>query len=251
MTQSRFWQAAPDFHGVIAEKGRWRVAVSPNGKRYLLQWAAPDGTFAVGGAGKTLGGLLKSAARSACDDWPGLLARLPAGLPHQASDYPRPWADEAAALRRRLAATSPDHEIYAGVLFRDGRSRWRVARNPLGSRFLIQERGRRLPVRWLDRVTGRRLSDVLGRARALGAPAWLLKRLATCPAFAADLGKEGLPELRGVVQASIFGPSRPRSGARGSVRAAGRRSGRGVGAPAQEARRATGGPLGASGGGLG
>lgn len=92
-----FWQDDPDYHGVLFRDGALRLAVSPNGKRYLLQERGADGRFVVVRWRKSLSALVAFLPEGI--KWDALVS-----LPDDPRAFVRPWADAMAAQSERLKA---------------------------------------------------------------------------------------------------------------------------------------------------
>jgi len=112
--ETRFWQMSDNYHGVIASDDPFRVAVSPNGKRYVLQvpWFDKElgVTFwAVVTWRKSLSKLLRDVPAR-------LAAKLPDDLPDDVAHFVRPWAHEMEATRRRFRQAIPTRDEFMGVI---------------------------------------------------------------------------------------------------------------------------------------
>lgn len=125
---SAFWQDAPGYHGVLAVVDPWRLAISPNGKRYLLQERDGD-CWTVRRWRKLLSLLLP--------DLPAdLRAVMPEGLPEWPETYPRPWVEAVEARRQRVERARWQSDAYAGEIRRCGNAR--VCIRADGQRYLLQ-----------------------------------------------------------------------------------------------------------------
>lgn len=144
---SRFWQASPDYHGALCEAGDCRLAVSPNGSRYLLQARLPSGFYRVRNWRNRLGLLLP--------DLPEELAEAVRLLPDDPGEVERPWRDEMRALSQRVRKSNVRRDDYSGVIAGDDRARLVIS--PKGERYLLQERG---PDRWEVLVTTKTVGRV-------------------------------------------------------------------------------------------
>ena len=114
LEKTRFWQMSDNYHGVIASDGPLRFAVSPNGKRYVLQSSLFDKecgvtVWAVMAWRKSLSMLLPDVPAR-------LAAKLPADLPDDPAQFVRPWAHEIEAMRRRLREAIPTRDEFMGVI---------------------------------------------------------------------------------------------------------------------------------------
>jgi hypothetical protein len=112
--QNRFWQISDNYHGVIASDDPFRLAVSPNGKRYVLQVPWFDKEH-----GLTFWALItwrKSLSKLLPDVPARLAAKLPDDLPDDPAQFVRPWADEIEATRRRFRQAIPIRDEFAGVI---------------------------------------------------------------------------------------------------------------------------------------
>jgi len=112
--KTRFWQISDNYHGVIASHGCLRVAVSPNGKRYLVQLSYFDKERGVTLWGvrrwrKSLSMLLPYVPAP-------LAAKLPDDLPDDVAHFVRPWAHEMEATRSRFRQAIPTRDEFAGVI---------------------------------------------------------------------------------------------------------------------------------------
>jgi len=117
-SNARFWQSAHEYHGALASAGDYRLAISPNGKRYQVQ----RDIEASGGSGFVVLKWRKSLSLLAQDMPPELLAVLPA-LPDDPLQYHRPWAGEMQAASERFNRANPVHCQYAGVIASGGHVR--------------------------------------------------------------------------------------------------------------------------------
>jgi len=144
---SRWWQASPDYHGALCEAGDCRLAVSPNGSRYLLQARLPSGFYRVRNWRNRLGLLLP--------DMPEQLAQAARLLPDDPGEVERPWRDEMSALSQRIRRSNARRDEYSGVIAGDERARLVVS--PKGNRYLLQERG---PDRWDVVVTSKTVGPI-------------------------------------------------------------------------------------------
>lgn len=109
--EKSFWQHEPEYHGSLVESGSYRLAISPNGKRYLLQERGGEG-FTVRHHRKRLHDLLP--------DLPQEIAAKVEGLPDDPTQYRRPWADAIEAQSLRLRRANYTRDEYAGVIATDG-----------------------------------------------------------------------------------------------------------------------------------
>ena len=159
--ETRFWQISDNYHGVIASDDPFRVAVSPNGKRYVLQvpWFDKEHglTFwAVITWRKSLSKLLRDVPAR-------LAAKLPDDLPDDAAQFVRPWAHEIEATRRRFRQAIPIRDEFAGVIAKGDVSRlvWLApvaegasrGRKPRGARYAFQSFKRGA---WRNDITARK-----------------------------------------------------------------------------------------------
>jgi len=159
--QNRFWQISDNYHGVIASDDPFRVAVSPNGKRYVLQVPWFDKEH-----GLTFWALItwrKSLSKLLRDVPAGLAAKLPDDLPDDPAHFVRPWAHEIEATRRRFRQAIPIRDEFAGVIAKGDVARlvWLApvaegasgGRKPRGARYAFQafKRGA-----WRNVVTARK-----------------------------------------------------------------------------------------------
>lgn len=131
--EAEFWQGSDVYHGEIARAGAHRLAVSPNGKRYVLQTGGPQG-WAVQRWRKALRLLLP--------DLPAELAALLPELPDDPERLPRPWAQEMVALSQRLHSVQLGGDSFAGVLWSAGELRLVRYRAQRGESYAVQTRGR-------------------------------------------------------------------------------------------------------------
>jgi hypothetical protein len=145
--ESRWWQGSPDYHGTLCELGDNRLAVSPNGSRYLFQTRMPSGWYRVRNWRKRLGLLLP--------DLPDALADAARLLPDDPGSVERPWREEMSALSLRVRRSSARRDEYAGVIGGDEQARLVIS--PKGDRYLLQERG---PDRWDVVVTSKTVGPI-------------------------------------------------------------------------------------------
>lgn len=109
-----FWQASPEYHGVLRDWQAARLAVSPNGKRYLIQ--KPQGAaYRVARWRKSLRLLLPDLPQDVAE-WANR------SLPDDPQSVPRLWADSMLAASERVKKTLASRDEYAGVIrdFGDG-----------------------------------------------------------------------------------------------------------------------------------
>lgn len=128
--EPRFFQASDAYHGVIARAGAERLAVSPNGARYLLQARGEGNEWAVTRHRQRLSVLLPVV--------PAPLVPATQGLPEWARDFVRPWAEDMERRRRECRAAFPSVDEYAGQIVRDGLRR--VVVSPDGGAYVLQRR---------------------------------------------------------------------------------------------------------------
>ena len=95
--QGPFFQDNPDYHGVLCGDEVLRLAISPNGLRYLLQMQLPGGFFRVVSWRKRLSALLPHMPET-------LAMQAGAELPDDPADVPRPWAQASADASAKLSA---------------------------------------------------------------------------------------------------------------------------------------------------
>ena len=144
---SRWWQSSPDYHGTLCEAGDCRLAVSPNGSRYLLQARTLSGFYRVRNWRSRLGLLLPDLPQEIAD-----AARL---LPDDPGEVERPWRDEMRSLSQRVRRSNARRDEYSGVIGGDASARLVIS--PKGTRYLLQERG---PDRWDVVVTSRTVGPI-------------------------------------------------------------------------------------------
>lgn len=107
---------APDYAGVIATHGEYRVSVSKDGRVYLFQCRRANGWFydvyqAFGRA-------------SLLERLPGELADTPlAAVPASPAECSRPWADLEAERRKAEDASAIAADDYPGEVARDRSAR--------------------------------------------------------------------------------------------------------------------------------
>lgn len=94
MSNPVFFKSSPDYHGVLCRAGDWRVAISPNGLRYLCQEMAQGSFFDVAARAR-LSSLVPVLP-------PDLAALLPVGLPDDPAEFDRPWVQAMAQASARL-----------------------------------------------------------------------------------------------------------------------------------------------------
>lgn len=110
-SRSEFWQDASDYHGVLCSNGALRLAVSPNGARYLLQSRGLS-------QGRVIWGVIRWRKQMAklVPDLPPELAVFAASLPDNPADLPRPWADAIKAQGLAVRQSNIASNEYAGVI---------------------------------------------------------------------------------------------------------------------------------------
>lgn len=130
-TQTSFFQEQAGYHGVLRSAGDWRLAISPNGTRYLLQERQASGEYLVRRWRKQLSKLLP--------DLPSeIIVQGVKVLPENPGDYERPWASAMKAQGERVKRALCSSESYAGVIAASGGVRLSIA--PNGCKYLLQER---------------------------------------------------------------------------------------------------------------
>lgn len=204
---SCFWQAADDYHGALVEAEGVRLAISPNGKRYLYQARTEAGDYGVRRHRNRLSKLVPDLPEAITSQ--GL-----DHLPDDPSDYSRPWAAETEALRERVRAAHRSHEAYAGVIACDGPVRliWQddparyalQVRSPEGWRSVVTSQG---ASRLCDVVYGRVLPDSDRRAPCVGVRAFKAA-LSVLPAEASAYRG---PRPERIAQVAVQRPSPSRS----------------------------------------
>lgn len=127
--QGSFWQSDPEYHGVILEAGSLRLAVSPNGKRYMLQECV-SGVCRLLHHRKRLSDLLPVL--------PEQIASKLKGVPDNPLQYPRFWAGDMAAQGLRVRCANNERDEYSGVIASQGDFRLSVL-SPR-PRFALQQR---------------------------------------------------------------------------------------------------------------
>jgi hypothetical protein len=96
--QGPFFQENPEYHGSLCSDGVFRLAISPNGLRYLLQMQSPGGgSFRVVSWRKRLSALLPHMPET-------LAMQAGVELPDDPADVPRPWAQASADASAKLSA---------------------------------------------------------------------------------------------------------------------------------------------------
>lgn len=209
--QQSFWQHDPDYHGTLIQNGSHRLAISPNGKRYLLQERSGDG-FTVRHHRKRLSDLLP--------DLPQEITAKIEGLPDDPAQYRRPWADamEAQALRVKRANYSRDE--YAGVIAAQGDVRLSLLVDR--PRFALQYRDR--SGAWQNVVTSigkTAIHDVVfstfhpnHRAAMFGNKSALMSAVVRLPEYALQYTARRPETLSKAASLSREGASRPKAGKR-------------------------------------
>jgi len=126
---SQFWQASPDYHGVLKVAPPYRLAVSPNGKRYILQ--------------DEKGGPVLKHRKMLClllDDLPDNLRQWAQdNLPDDPSEVPRSWETSMRQLGEARASVNARRDGYAGVIACNGQAR--LAVSPTLKTYMLQVRG--------------------------------------------------------------------------------------------------------------
>jgi len=173
-----FFQASPVYHGVLASSGDVRLAVSPNGQRYLLQVRGRDGFRVV---------RWRKALSLLAPDVPPELRRALEGLPELPGDVHRPWAASMAAERERLWRSVPSRDQYDRVIAADGGAR--LARSPKGRSLWLQVQACS-GAEWRTVKAARSVERMRGEIVREGTPAALAER---------RLDKWGLPVVLPVV----------------------------------------------------
>lgn len=132
---SPFWQDGETYHGELARVGDWRLSVSPNGKRYVLQERHGE-SWVVRRWRKVLSALWA--------DIPPELARELSNLPEEPERVPRPWATAMHELGARMRKASVASDDFAGTIWRGECGELRLVRAELqrGHVYAVQSRER-------------------------------------------------------------------------------------------------------------
>lgn len=214
---SPFWQDGKEYHGVLALAHPHRLAISPNGKRYLLQKA---GQF----EGREIWGVVKwrKLLPALLPDLPGpVLLAMPEGLPDDPQDYARPWASAMKAQGQRVRRALPHDDAYSGEVWRQGDVRLVVSQT--GTSYGAQiRRGRRWDyVARASLVPKLRL--LIERALSPDCAASILEQLDSMPERARDFSGPAVETIDAA--ARLPGGERPLRGVPRDVRPARRAGG--------------------------
>jgi hypothetical protein len=189
-----FFQDSPNYQGVLASCADFRLAISPNGKRYLLQVPGSGGLYKNKSWRNNLAKLIP--------DLPAGLLSVASELPDDPAFVPRPWDKRITAQAARVLAARFDSDSYSGSVFLHGSVR--VVITPDKSAYIVQVRS---SDRWHKVASVDRASRLPVALRSAGASALLLESVWSLPDDPSDYrGK--LPELLADVLAVAADPRR-------------------------------------------
>ena len=217
LQRSPFWQDGKEYHGVLALAHPHRLAISPNGKRYLLQRVAQA-------EGREVWGVVKwrKLLPALLPDLPGsVLSAMPEGLPDDPQEYARPWAAAMKAQGERVKRSLPRDDAYSGEIWRQGDVR--LVASQTGRSYGAQlRRGQR----WEYFARGAFASELrerIERALSPDCAAPILGQLDLMPERARDYGARRVESIETATR--LPGSARPPRGVPRDVRPARRAGG--------------------------